>query len=135
MGKGLKEKEVLASLSQKEGALLWKADPNDTVTRIADLTPQEHPSLTRCSKVFLAEFRDAFQNLLFPGSRGRLEAVDVASQERSAEAVLLGQAAYVDFRMSKEEVLEAGGFGIGGNFGFMAVVWNPISLQNTLNSN
>ena len=81
MGKGLKEKEVLASLSQKAGALFWKVDPNDTVTRIAVLTLQEHPSLTRCSKVFFAEFRDAFQNLLFPGSRGDLEAVNVTSKK------------------------------------------------------
>ena len=81
MGKGLKEKEALASLSQKEGALFWKVDPNDTVTRIADLTPQEHPALTRNGKVLFAEFRDAFHNLLLPGSRGRLEVVNVTSKK------------------------------------------------------
>jgi len=53
------------------------------------------------------------QNLLLPFRRGCFKTIDIASQKRGVEAILLGKAAHVDFRMRKEEVLEAGGFSIG----------------------
>lgn len=53
------------------------------------------------------------QNLLLPFRRGCFKTIDIASQKRGVEAILLGKAAHVDFRMRKEEVLEAGGFSNG----------------------